>query len=323
MREETTLNKKKRAVDKAFKKSRKKNYSCFCPGCHEKAIRSHSQSKSSSLRSIQNIGKVVTKDFLFFPENSIVKWKETSLKKVSTFPGFCTKHDDMLFKKVDSMTETNISSKSLAYLAFRTFAMEMRKKEYHANVIDLILSNINEETNTDGTGFLNNPSDGFKNCLTITKPFYLAFFETLLSTSKEPKMVHKIFKLELNLGVSCSTIINPIPILDLPINKPQPLIAFNILPRKDYTLVTFSSPECDLVLMNNFISSNRRLENLIFNFCEEIAINPTFFHKIPPLILAAIDQALQPWDIWEERAIPNLFDIELSNDFIWKIPNAS
>lgn len=321
MSEETILNKKKRIIDRCYKKARKKSYSCFFPGCLKKAISSHSQSKSSSLKNIQENGLVVIKDFFAFPKNPIPNWEEISLIKVSTFPGFCSTHDDALFKKVDSINDINISSNALASVAFRTFAMEMRKKEYFADMIDSIMNNVIENIGGELTDLSENPIDGFKNCLKVTKPFYLNFFNKFLASAIEPQMAHKIFRFGKNLNVSCSTIINPIPMFQHPIDKPQPLISFNILPRKAYTLIIFSCADHDLALMNDFINDNERLEDLVFNFCEEIAINPTFFRKIPPRIIAAIDHTLRPWDIWEKGTIPDLFNVKLSNDSVWKLTN--
>jgi hypothetical protein len=264
---------------------------------------------------------VVTKEFLGFPKNLIPKWKEIGLIKVSTFHGFCSRHDDKLFKEVDSISDINISSNALAYLAFRTFAMEMRKKEYNADMIDSFKNNGIENIDGEVTDLSGNPSDGFKNCLKVTKPFFLNYFYNFLTSAIEPQMSHKIFKFGTNLNVSCSTIINPIPIFQHPIDKPQPLIFFNILPRKSYTLVVFTCAEYDLALMNDFINNNGRLEDLVFNFCDEVTINPPFFHKIPSQVLAAIDRALLPWDIWEKVAIPDLFTVNLSNDSVWKLTN--
>lgn len=323
MMEEAIINKKKRIIDKCYKKARNKSYSCFFPGCRKKAISSHSQSKSSSLKSIQENGLVVIKDFSAFPKDPMPKWEEIGLIKVSTFPGFCSIHDDNLFKEVDSISDINISSNALAYLAFRTFAMEMRKKEYSADLIDSIMNDLIENIGGEATDLSDNPNDGFKNCLNVTKPFYLNYFSNFLTSAIEPQMFHKIFKFGTNLNVSCSTVINPIPIFQHPIDKPQPLISFNILPRTSYTLVIFSCAEHDLALMNDFINNNGRLEDLVFNFCEEIAINPTFFHKIPTQILAAIDRTLLPWDIWEKGAIPDLFKVKLSNDSVWKLTKES
>ncbi len=314
---------RKQAVYKALKESRKKKYSCFFPGCSEKAISSHSQSKSSSLKNIQENGLVFGMRQDPFAKNPMPTWKQIGLTKVSTFSGFCSTHDNDLFKEVDSISDTNLSSKSLAYLAFRTFAMEMRKKEYCDEMIDLIQNNI-KKMNCDEIDLQsNNPKDGFENCLKVTKPFYLTFFGNFLATTEEPQMAHKTFRLRQNLGVSCSTFINPVPVFRQPIDKPQPIFAFNILPRKNYTLIIFSCAENDLALMNNFINNNGRLEDLVFNFCEEITINPTFFNKIPPSVLQTIDQALLPWNMWGKKAIPDLFNVKLNNSFLWKLTDES
>ena len=312
---------RKQIIHKAFKKIRGKKYSCFYPGCCKKAIGSHSQSKSSSLKSIEENGLVISLHYNAFANGPAPEWKPIGINKVSKFPGFCATHDDELFKEVDSIRETNISSKPLTYLAFRTFAMEMRKKEFEADKIDLIHKYF-KKMNCNLPDISNGTLDGLKNCLKVTKPFYLNYFGDLLTSSIEPGMAHKIFKLNENIGVSCSTFINPVPILKQPLDKPQPIIAFNILPRKNYSLVTFSCVKKDHSLLDMFIENNGRIEDLVFNFCEEITLNPTFFNSITPLSHEAITRAILPWNSWDKIIIPELFNMKLKNSQFWELMNA-
>jgi hypothetical protein len=306
---------RKKIIHKVFKKIRGKNYSCFYPGCCKKAIGSHSQSKSSSLKSIEENGLVISLHYDAFANDPTPKWEPIGINKVSKFPGFCAAHDNELFKKVDS-----ISSNPLTYLVFRTFAMEMRKKEIEADKIDLLLNYLKKE-NCNLPDIPNETLVGLKNCLKVTKPFYLNYFGDLLTSSIEPGMVHKIFKLNENIGVSCSTFINPVPILEQPLDKPQPIIAFNILPRKNYSLVAFSCIKKDHSLLDMFIENNSRIEDLIFNFCEEITLNPTFFNGIMPLSHEAITRAILPWHLWDKIIIPDLFNIKLKNSQFWELIN--
>ena len=108
-------------------------------------------------------------------------------------------------------------------------------------------------------------------------------------------MTHNVFKSSKNLGVSCATVINPVPVMEWPLDIPQPTLTFNVLPRKDYTLVilSFFKPDAELVL--GFIKEYCRLEDLIFNFCEEIIFNPSVFEGIDKESLEAIDFAQAPW----------------------------
>ena len=66
-------------------------------------------------------------------------WQKVGIKRATKFPGFCQTHDDRLFKQADSINEKNITPKALTFLSYRTFAMEMRKKEVYADSLKGIL----------------------------------------------------------------------------------------------------------------------------------------------------------------------------------------
>lgn len=310
------LNKRMSIVDTAYKRVSKKKYLCFFPGCFNKAISSHSQSISTSLKSIQENGFVIVRNHHLLSLKPFPEWKEIGTKKATTFPGFCSIHDDDLFKKVDSISDKNLSSKTLAYLAFRTFALEMRKKEYYADITDQILNCDKKLFDQIRIEALDGLNGGFKNCLKVTKPYYLSFFDKLLTKGIDSPMIHKVYKIERNANVSCSTFINPVETFEQPIDKPQPIIAFNILPRQKYTLIIYSCKKKDIALMNKFICENERLEDLVFNYCEEVAMNLSFFHKLDKKILSTIDKAQAPWMMWEHKSIPDIFNIKINKNTI-------
>ena len=311
-----TLNKRISIVDTAKKKVRKKRYQCFLPRCSKKTINSHSQSVSSSLRSIQEKGHVVAVSYDFHQAKQFPDWKEVGVNTVTRFQGFCSIHDNKLFGKVDSISDKIFSSKTLAYLAFRTFAMEIRKKENIAGFYDLILSHDKSLFDPRVVKYLSAKNNGVKNCLNVTKPCYMNFFDKLIKKGQDVPMVHKVYRIDSNIGTSCATFINPVPTVQQPLNKPQPMIALNILPRQEYTLIITSCREKDYTLMNDFIRKNERIEDLIFNYCEEIVMNISLFSRFDQTLTDAINEALLPWSMWEFKSIPDIFNVKIDDNFL-------
>ncbi len=309
-------NKRKAIIDTASKRAKKRKWPCFYPRCSEKAIKSHSQSVSSSLRSIAQDGFVIEKNFRAFPETPSPEWKKIGVNKATVFPGFCSKHDAKLFRQADAINDKNLHDNALWSLSFRTFAMEMRKKEYYAHFTDKILKQDNEILYDPGAEYLNAFNTGLRNCLRVTQPYYLRQFELFFTSEKKPPMDHRIFKYERNLGVSCSTFINPVPMLEQPLDRPQPMIAFNILPRKAYTLVILSSFVKDSKKMDNFIHENRRLEDLVFNYSEEVILSIELFSSFSRDFLQIVDEAQRPWNTWKEETIPDIFFVSLDTEFL-------
>jgi hypothetical protein len=113
--------------------------------------------------------------------------------------------------------------------------------------------------------------------------------------------------------------INPIPTHKQPLDEPQPFIFFNVLPRRNYTLIILSSFGQDIQKMDNFISVFFRLEDLIFNFCEEVTMKISLYETLDRDLLSIIDQAQAPWPYWQPTKVPDIFNFSLCDDTLWNI----
>ena len=161
-------------ISKADNKARKKKgLPCFFPGCNKNAIGSHSQAKSSSLKSIVVDGHVTERDFSIFPPRTRLGWKNKGINKATTFPGFCSQHDIKLFRQADSLGKSNLNQKALTMLSFRTFALEMRKKEIWADHIRRLLLHKDKLPNFEAIAGMEELKGGMENCLRVTKPHVL------------------------------------------------------------------------------------------------------------------------------------------------------
>lgn len=111
---------------------------CYAPEtlhheCSEKIISAHTISKSLNLKSIAEHEHV----YSFKPSlGGLIKnggkfsVEKTSIKKTSTFNGFCSKHDSELFKSIDSNFE--ISHEHIFLNYYRTLVRELFLKEKNA-----------------------------------------------------------------------------------------------------------------------------------------------------------------------------------------------
>lgn len=282
------------------------------------AIESHSQTRSTSLARIQEKGHVIGRRFNPLPERSSQLWEPIGVGKASVFKGFCGNHDDKLFKQADSISEKNLTKEALLSLAYRTFAMEMRKKEFYADLTGRVLGRIDDAHDEPWAVHIDGLRSGLINCIKVTKPYYVAQFGYLGTGSNNPLLIHNVYKFNQNLGISCSSMINPTPILAHPIDEPQPTILFNILPRKKYTLVIFSCFQDDLVALDAFLKQFNRLEDLVFNFCEEILFNITFFKSLDKELLEAVDKAQEPWTTWQPAKVPDIFKVYICEDSLFR-----
>ena len=308
----------KKTINDNYRKTRNKHWPCFYAQCNNPSIGSHSQSVSTSLRSIAEDGHVMERNPSFFTIRERQGWRKIGVNKATKFPGFCKTHDNKLFKQADSISEKNLTPKALSHLSYRTFAMEMRKKEIYAELMKDLLKHSDKFIDHNAEGIVRNIRGGMLNCLKVTKPFFFMEYQAMIESKDYTRMAHKIYRSDRNVGVSCATAINPLDTTEQPIDKPQPLICFNVLPRKKYTFIIFSYPRPISTLIEMFIRNNERLENLVFNYCEEVILKISLYDSLDSQTVDKIEMAQAPWTFWQEISIPDMFDFKLNDDSLWR-----
>ena len=309
--------KKRQIIDKANRRARKLRPKCFFSSCSEVAINSHSQSFGRSLKNISVDGKVIGISIDFFrPPEYVDDWfKEISIRQASLFKGFCWKHDNEFFKSVDDFELAFMDKKTLAKLAFRTFAMEVRTKQQ----VTCILSTIIKES--EGIFYIEDLryyNLGQKIFLQKDYPYYLSRFETMFNSDNYADTESAVFLLSRNIGISCSSVVDPTLMgqEDLDIhntNKPQPAMFFTVLPYPAETIVIFTYFMDDKGAASNFIGRYGSLEDMVFNNCEDVLFNPDFFHSLNDGEKWTIVKALAPWMVWEKVQFPDLFKVSLTS----------
>lgn len=136
-------------IDK-IKRDRDRRLQCLHVGdgqrCTELPIRSHLASKSSWLRPVS------TQEHVYglrpdLPGARLLKRLEDNsclldrigINKASLFPGFCSSHDDALFREIDQAVDV-VDEKIAAMIGYRSFARSFRVKERFLRDADLYKS---------------------------------------------------------------------------------------------------------------------------------------------------------------------------------------
>lgn len=101
---------------------------CMEPNCFERAINSHILQKNRYLSLLANNKKKLYRfEVDLFSE--LIVFKERGTSQLLSFPGFCRKHDDLLFRKIEKKPINFFDRESIHLLCYRTQLDELRKKE--------------------------------------------------------------------------------------------------------------------------------------------------------------------------------------------------
>jgi len=312
--------KRRQIIDKAYRRARNLEPTCFFSSCNGDAINSHSQSLERSLRNISVDNIVIGLGISpFAPPEILDDWfKEIGVRQASKFKGFCWKHDNDFFQMVDNLRTDNIDKQTLARLSFRTFAMEVRAKERTSCMLSIV------KKESDGIFFTEDISyflTGRKIFLSRDYPYYLNRFEVMFNSDNYDDIESAVFFVGPNIRISCSTCINPLMPFwlneeyaeDEDPTSPPPMVFFTVLPDSVETMVIFTYFIEDKESVLDFINKHATLENIVFNYCEEVLFSPDFFRSLDASMKHNIVNALAPWLVWQKVAFPTVFGVALTS----------
>ncbi|MDD5529554.1 MAG: hypothetical protein PHX21_05935 [bacterium] len=309
--DEESINRKILSIlENATRKSKAKRYKCFIPDCNEGAINSHSQSKNS-LKNISENGHIITSISKSFYQYIRNPFHEIGINDASCFKGFCPQHDREYFNKADNIDVNSLNGKVLDELAFRTFAYEIRTKEYILEECRVVKKQVDRKLGNSRLireklewYFANGV--GVKNFLAVTYPFYMKKWEPFYKNKNCGIVKHIVFSFDKNIGLSTSTSIDLNPIIEEEsielqnLMCPRPFAFLNIVPREDLTIAALSYFPEQEKLVNELIKKSKSLVQIIFNYCEEILFKPSFFDSFPEDMKKEIKRGLSGWAFWKE-----------------------
>ncbi|TGU70712.1 hypothetical protein E4633_17080 [Geomonas terrae] len=222
--------------------------------------------------------------------NDQLQVKRVGITNASTFYGFCRKHDNELFKPIESDEVNPDNKQHLTLLFFRALSYEycMKRK------VHLLLRKRRELISQNGQRLV--PSEMELGFEAWTSKKWPVLFSQILSALQQDhdggvrSVVHQIGR---NIGVSCcgvsgvrgetlSDIMNTQDLRSMP-----PLYAFNIVPYTDKTFVIVTSfAEHSIEVSHHFgdVENMNQLESLVntlaFYNCEDPCISPALWETL-------------------------------------------
>lgn len=277
----------KGAASKAKRKLRDHRPTCLFPGCSAVAIRSHSQQRATALLAIsvdqQVIG--VNRNILSMQDQATCPY---SIKVASRFWGFCSTHDNDVFKSIEDKALDTSCSQSLFLLFLRTCCFEIAQKRESSRFMRYFY-----EFGKDFLGSDLKPSLEAEIASTTSDRHSNYLLERLFDIYQKKdwgSVSHKVLELPKNIGLSCSSTISSrsgdIRDWDRDAEKPLPFIGFNIVPSESSTsiIVSWFSEWIDQVqeFWDRYESASLSsiLYELAINRSEDALISPNLWNSL-------------------------------------------
>lgn len=192
----------------ARKKAERKDRRCMYDNCPNSAILSHVLQKNGILKQISEENHLIElkpSDPFNIEEQGISQFKLVGINKVYTFLGFCSTHDSLVFKPIESENTLNLNSlEQQSLFSYRGLCQEIRRKEVATDfLIDLKFSfppqmiqmlNASLDGFEDGITNLNYFKKEFETCIS-SKTFDCFHFETV-----EIPKIELCISVPLNIG---------------------------------------------------------------------------------------------------------------------------
>lgn len=303
---------------------------CLCPGCKETPINSHSQQMRGALSLIARDGKVVAPERKFFGPVSKRNHRivPVSIRKASTFKGFCARHDTEVFRAIERHPLVPNDEEQVLAFHRRAFGFEIKNKFDMGAFLDANWRIMK------GRGMVPAGED---------RETYLQFLDILLRADRnfiwEPlwknnpmQEVSYVWRvIPHRIDVSMASIISAASEnhlkqylgrhVDLEKNacdRPRPSFSLTIVPEKTQTHVVMAWNRCIEPFIGPFRERMGSKDNRVFaeflNHCvfclsEDFCLSPDLWDTIPPETKAALEEDLHTEDCLSQVVVPNIIKV--------------
>ncbi|MDA3613302.1 hypothetical protein [Polluticaenibacter yanchengensis] len=199
-------NQLKNKLEKGRQQILKKTRKCLIAGCNNNAILSHVLQQKPILKDISDITNrfysIKNRSIFNMKENDLFEIKKLGINDCYKFPGFCSQHDNNLFKLIENHPIDLHNIKSLQLFSYRTVCLELRNKEIYLELVKHKMK-IYEEIFPNKINYLeSNPAELAIKDLT----FYKKEFEVDLNNNSSSKFNLEIIELPLKRICFSSTL---------------------------------------------------------------------------------------------------------------------
>jgi hypothetical protein len=220
--------------------SKSKRRKCFYPNCDSNSIDSHLLQKNGILNQIKHQNHVFEVGIDPF-KTQLFYFKKIGVNEAFTFPGFCNKHDNELFKEIETGEIDFKSYKTNLLFSYRILVNELRKKEILIDWFTSIIEDINLKSIFSYEYFenLRNSIDGYKIALNDGEYYLKKYYSDLNHNTQN----FTFFTFEIPVVEICAAGVisyeTTEEISQLPDWQPLTDIYINLLPMNDKSIVVF------------------------------------------------------------------------------------
>lgn len=142
-----------------------KKWTCMYDDCNNGSINSHILQKNGILRHIsENNHLIQLSTDLNYGNESPFKLKKIGINEAYSFPGFCSYHDNSLFKQIESKTIINFNDKNNSLLfSYRKICDEIRRKEIIRDIQNEFNNYLDFDNQLNLISFINGLNEGIEN----------------------------------------------------------------------------------------------------------------------------------------------------------------
>lgn len=285
-----------RAFGKAQKNINKFRAKCLHPDCSLDAIDSHSQQKLGQLRAISESGEVYGmqrnhyQTLKTLPDGPLLV--RTGIAEASTFKGYCSKHDEAIFKPIESRPLEPDDEEQAFILFVRAFSYEFAQKRRILEWQTSILKEVRNIVAKDVLEYLEARREGLVAFFKQDAHYYMVRVFSALENKDFSDLTTVWKTVNENIGLSTCCVFSPLldgheEHMKKTWGIPQPLVAFNLVPGKSATHVVASwlpnsNEYCNWI--NEEIRTKEGLE-LFINRCafaesEDTCLRPSLWESL-------------------------------------------
>lgn len=305
---------------------------CLCPGCKETPINSHSQQMRGALSLIARDGKVVAPERKIFSPISKLNHhiEPVSIRKASTFKGFCARHDTEVFRAIERRPLVPNDEEQVLAFHRRALGFEIKNKfdmgayldanwhimksrgiypdpahedwETYLRVLEILLRADRDFIWEPLWG--PNPMREVSYVWRVIPHRIDVSMASVLSAASEKHLKQYFGRhIDMEKGVS---------------NRPRPSFTLTIVPGKTQTHVVMAWNRCVEPFIGPFrermVSKDDRvfaefLNHCVFCLSEDFCLSPDLWDSIPPETKAALEEDLHTEDFRSQVVVPDIIKV--------------
>jgi hypothetical protein len=286
--------------------------------CTRKIVQSHSISRAAALREIARAGHVYGQRLSFSAferhEGRVVP-ELVGINDQSTFPGFCSAHDDRIFREIDALRPV-LSKSFCCRLAYRAICKELylkRQLQTSANMLALQERGRSIEGQKFIRSFASIKNEGMRAAVAELEENKSSLEGELEDV--QPEWVHTAVHTNGRMPIVVSSLFQPLhtvsgEVIQTDTGKPGlEHVVFSAIPTAYGGIFVLSCRSKDRIarrfvddaLAIDFQLLPKYLVGLAFEMCENIAIRPEWWETLEPAHKDAYISAMNHGILFQER----------------------